>query len=191
MCSYLVILLYVLLLRKLFAFATDATIKYKCRSQVLLHWMLLLLYVSLLSHVLLPLHVMQHLFQVVVAHVMVNAMVRILLHVTADTVVHMLLHSAGVLDACAAAVFDVVVACAVASHRTIDVTLLCVTAHCCCCCMCTCFCICCYHHVCFYTYLSKDTAFPFIAFGVIDVAHIVAHACIASFGWGCWCMCHC
>ena len=104
MCSCLVISLYGLLLHKLFAFATDVTIKCTCHSQVLLHWMLLLLHVSLLSHVLLPLHVMQHLFHAGVAHVMLNAMARILLHVTADTMVHMLLHSVGVVDACAAAV---------------------------------------------------------------------------------------
>ena len=175
-------MLYALLLHKLFAFAIDVTIKCKCHSQVLPHWMLLLLHVSLLLHVLLPLHEMQH-FQVVVAYVMVNAMVRNLLHINADTMVHMLLHPVGVLDACAAAAFDLVVAGAVASHGTIDVTLLCVTAHCSYCCMCACFCICCYHHVCIC--LSKDTAFPFIAFGVVDVACIVAYACIASFGWGC------
>ena len=66
--------------------------------------MLLLLQVSLLSHVLLPLYVMQHLFQVVVARVVIDAMVHMLLHVTADTLVHMLLHSVGVLDACATAI---------------------------------------------------------------------------------------
>ena len=64
--------------------------------------MILLLQVSLLSHVLLPLHVMQHLFQVVVARVVIDAMVHMLLHVT--TLVHMLLHSVGVLDACATAI---------------------------------------------------------------------------------------
>jgi len=96
-------------------------------------------------------------------------------HVTVDATLHVLLHSAGVVAAlywCGCCI------CYCCSQYIYYCCYVCAAA---CCCECTCCCIRCYPHVCVCP--TKDTAIPFVAFGVIaaTVAFIVVAACAIAY----------
>ena len=96
-------------------------------------------------------------------------------HVTVDAILHVLLHSAGVVAAlywCG---------CCICYCCSQYMYYCCYVSAAACCCECTCCCIRCYPHVCVCP--TKDTAIPFVAFGVIaaTVAFIVVAACAIAY----------